>query len=66
VSHATPVTFSGFVVDFPSQGEMRITGKNSSARIIALDNVNVRIEIFSNGSDTPDTIIDTTWLALTS
>lgn len=66
VSYTTPVTFMGFGVEFPSSGELLINGTNSSARLIAVDNTNVRIEIDSDGDGTVDDSIDTTWAALTS
>ncbi len=66
VSYATPVTFEGMGDNFPHTGEMTISGENSSARLIAIDDVNVRIEVDSNGDGTVDETIDTTWANLTS
>ena len=45
---------------------MLITGNDSSARVIAIDNVNVRIEVDANGDGTVDATIDTTWAELDS
>lgn len=64
VSYSTPVIFQGFDVDYPSSGELLIQGDSSSARLIAIDNVNVRIEIDNNGDNTVDDTIDTSWAAL--
>jgi len=66
VTYSTPVDLQGFEADFPSSGEFLITALDSSLRIIALDNVNVRIEIDSNGDGVVDETMDTTWALLTS
>lgn len=66
VSYSTPVSFQGFDFDFPSSGEFLVRAENSSVRLVAVDNVNVRIEIDSDGDDVVDESIDTTWAALTS
>ncbi len=65
VTYSTPVTFQGFDNGYPQTGELLVTGANSSARLIALDAVNVRVEIDSDGDGTVDDVIDTTWAALT-
>lgn len=64
VDYSTEVMFQGFDTDNPGTGELLVTGDSSSARLIALDNVNVRIEIDSNDDGTIDDVIDTTWDAL--
>ncbi len=64
VDYSTELLFQGFDNDYPSIGELLVTGDTSSARLIALDNVNVRIEIDNNDDGTIDDIIDTTWDAL--
>ncbi len=64
VTYSTPVTFQGFDTGYPQTGELLVTGDGSSARLIALDAVNVRIEIDSNDDGTVDTVIDTTWAEL--
>ena len=64
--YATPVTFEGFDNGYPHTGELLITGDSSSARLIALDDVNVRIEIDGDGDGAVDDTIDTTWVALTN
>jgi len=61
VGYSTPVTFEGFDTDYPGTGELLVEGDSSSARLIALDSVNVRIEIDGNGDGTVDDTIDTTW-----
>jgi hypothetical protein len=64
ISYSTPVTFEGDDVEYPHAGELRVSGANSSARLIALDNVNVRIEVDSNGDGAVDQTIETTWAEL--
>jgi hypothetical protein len=61
VSFTTPVTFEGFAGEYPEVGELLISATNSSARLVALDNVNVRIDIDTDGNGTVDNTIDTTW-----
>jgi hypothetical protein len=60
INYSTPVTFQGFDFDYPSSGEFLVTSGTSSLRLIALDSVNVRIEINNDGVIE---IIDTTWAA---
>lgn len=64
VSYDTPVDFEGSDDDYPSVGEFLVTGLNSSARLTAIDNVNVRIDIDTDGNGTIDEIINTTWAEL--
>jgi hypothetical protein len=64
VSYSTPVQFQGDGVDYPYTGELLLTGGNSSARLIAVDNVNVRVELDSDGDGIVDVTVDTTWNAL--
>lgn len=66
VRYSTPVTFVGEGIDYPSSGALLIEGDNSSARLTAVDNINVTIEIDSNGDGVVDATIDTTWAALTT
>jgi hypothetical protein len=66
VSYSTPVTFEGLGLDYPDRGELLVTGSESTVRLIAVDNINVRIEVDSNGDETVDEAINTTWAALTS
>jgi len=64
VSYSTPVTFAGFDADYPSSGEFLIAGESSSARLIAIDNVNIRVEVDADGDGVVDDTIETTWAAL--
>lgn len=66
VSYTTPVMFEGIGESYPHTGEFLISGERSSARLIAIDDVNVRIEVDSNGDGTIDNTIDTTWADLTA
>ncbi len=66
VSYSTPTEFSGEGIAFPSAGELLVEGANSSARLIAVDDVNVTIEIDGNGDGVTDETINTTWVALTT
>lgn len=64
VSYATPVNFEGSDTDYPSVGEFLVTGSSSSARLTAVDNVNVIVDIDTDGDGTVDETINTTWAEL--
>ena len=64
VDYSTELMFQGFDNDYPGIGELLVSGDTSNARLIALDSVNVRIEIDNNDDGTVDDVIDTTWDAL--
>lgn len=66
VSYSTPLQFSGEGAGYPSDGVLVIRGSNSLARLIAVDDVNVTIEIDANDDGTVDQTINTTWADLTS
>ena len=61
ITYSTPETFRGFDFDYPSSGEFLVTSGTSSLRLIALNNVNVQIEINNDGVIE---LIDTTWAEL--
>jgi hypothetical protein len=64
VNYSTEVTFTAYEGSYPHTGALLVEGDNSTARLIALDAENVRIEIDSDGDGTADDIIDMTWDAL--
>ena len=64
VDYGTPVMFEGSGEAYPYTGEFLIMGDNSSVRLIALDEVNVRLESDINGDAVVDETTDTTWDAL--
>lgn len=65
VDFSTPVSFEGFDNNFPSAGSLLVEGDGgTSARLTALDEVNVRIELDTDGDGAVDETIDTTWQAL--
>lgn len=66
VSYTTPLLFEGFGQNYPHTGELLISGDSSSARLIAVDDVNVRIEVDNNGDGAVDETINTTWVDLTT
>ena len=66
VQYSTPVTFSGEGFAYPSAGSLLVEGENSSARLTAVDDVNVVIEVDANGDGVIDDTINTTWASLTS
>ena len=66
VQYTTPVTFTGEGFDYPSSGSMLVEGEDSWARLTAVDNVDVTIEVDANGDGVIDDTINTTWADLTS
>ena len=64
VDYSTPVMFEGLDQAYPYTGEFLVSGDNSSVRLIALDEVNVRLESDFNGDGVVDETTDTTWDAL--
>ncbi len=66
VTYSTPVEFNGDGADYPSVGVFLVQGENSSARLTAIDNVNVMIELDVNGDGEADQTINTTWAELTT
>ncbi len=61
VTYSTPVDLRGLAFEFPSSGELLVTGDNSSVRVVALDSTNVRLDIDSNGDGEVDISVETTW-----
>lgn len=66
VRYSTPVIFAGEGLEYPGSGALLVEGDNSSARLIAVDNINVSLEIDANGDGVVDVTIDTTWEDLAS
>ena len=66
VQYSTPVTVAGEGADYPDTGSLLVEGENSSARLTAVDNVNVTIEVDTNGDGVTDETINTTWAELAS
>ena len=66
VRYSTPVMFEGFDNDYPGVGEFLVTGDNSSARLVAESNVNVRVEIDLDNDTVIDETINTTWAEIDS
>jgi hypothetical protein len=64
VSYATTVDFEGFDADYPDTGVFVIYGSNSSARLTAIDNVNVRVEIDADGDSVYEETFETSWVEL--
>ncbi len=62
ITYTTPTTFQGTGTAYPFAGAMLITGaNNATVRLIALDEINVRIETDTDGNGTVDATEDTTW-----
>ena len=66
VRYSTPLQFSGEGADYPSEGVLLVEGANSSARLTAVDNVNVMLELDVDGDGVVDQTIETTWAGLTT
>ena len=64
VNYSTPVPFQGFVGEFPFPGELLVTGAGgTSLKLMALDNINVRLEI-DPGDGSGVVTQDTTWVGV--
>ena len=64
VNYNTPVPLQGFVGEDPFPGELLVTGEGgTSLRLMALDNINVRLEI-DPGDGSGIVTQDTTWVEL--
>lgn len=61
VTYSTPTEFRGFVPGYPGEGVLLVEGDNSSARLVVIDENNVRVEIDNNGDGTVDDVFDLTW-----
>ena len=65
VTIVTDATFQGVEPNDPFTGQATITGaNNSSVTLIAVDSVNVTLEVDADGDGVPEDIIPTTWDAL--
>ena len=65
VNYATPVPFEALGDAYPHTGELLVTGANkATARLVAIDAINVRIEADYDGDNAVDQTIFTTWAAL--
>ena len=64
VNYNTPVPLQGFVGEYPFPGELLVTGEGgTSLRLMALDNINVRLEI-DPGDGSGIVTQDTNWVEL--
>ena len=64
IRYSTPMTFVGFGASYPHEGELFVEGDNSSALLVADNDVDVHIDVDSNGDGTVDETIVTTWAEL--
>ena len=64
VDYSTPVPFEGSGEAYPFTGEFLVNGAASSVRLVAVDEVNVRLESDFDGDGVIDETTDTTWDAL--
>ncbi len=61
VTYRTETEFSGFVPGYPDEGTLLVQGDSSTARLVVVDENNVRVDIDSNGDGTVDHTFDLTW-----
>ena len=66
IGYSTEVTFAAFFGSYPYTGTLLVEGENSTARLVAVDAQNVRIDIDINGDGTVDETIEMTWDELLS
>ena len=65
VRYATGPDFVGFGENYPQQGTLTVTGDASSARLVAVDAENVRIDIDADGDGVYEESIELLWSELT-
>jgi hypothetical protein len=64
VIYSTPIPFQGFAGEYPFPGELVVTGAgDASLRLMALDNINLRLEI-DPGDGSGIVTQDSTWVEL--
>jgi hypothetical protein len=62
VTFDTIVPFGGTGLDYPSSGELLVTGANGGTiRVVVLDSTFVRLELDANGDGTVDERVDVAW-----
>ena len=61
IDYSTEVTFAAFFGSYPHTGTFLVEGDNSTARLVAVDAENVRIDIDSDGDGTVDEMLEMTW-----
>lgn len=67
ITYATLTTFEGTGTNAPYVGQLKVTGADdTSVTLTALDEINVRIELDTDGDGATDVTIDTTWAELDS
>mgnify|MGYP001821685710 CR=1 FL=1 len=64
IDYSTPMRFELIGSSYPHIGELLVEGDQSSALLIAVDNVDVRIEIDLDANGSVDEIVNTTWAEL--
>lgn len=66
VDYSTPVMFAGLGFNYPYAGEFFVAGENSSIRLVADNDIDVHIDIDSDGDTVIDETIVTTWAEIAS
>lgn len=62
VDFSTPVRFDAYDDSYPYTGELLVVGRNeSSVRLVALNDTNVRLDVDSDGNGAVDAVIDRLW-----
>jgi hypothetical protein len=61
VDYATQTPFAGYVPGYPSEGVLLVEGAGSTARLVVIDDNNVRVEIDANADGVVDATFDLTW-----
>ncbi|MEJ2296924.1 MAG: hypothetical protein P8X94_00170 [Woeseiaceae bacterium] len=61
VDYTTQTAFRGYVPGYPGEGVLLVRGAGSEARLVAIDDNNVRVEIDSNADGVVDATFNLTW-----
>lgn len=61
VTYSTEAEFRGLVPGYPGEGTLLVRGANSTARLVVIDDTNVRIDIDNNADGVVDDSFELTW-----
>ncbi len=61
VDYSTEAEFRGYVPGYPGEGVLLVEGSGSEARLVVIDENNVRVDIDTNADGVVDTSVDLTW-----
>ena len=61
IDYSTETDFRGYVPGYPGEGVLLVEGSGSTARLVVIDDTNVRVDVDSNADGVVDASVDLTW-----